>query len=145
MKAIAALLEAEHPDVESLAKAVIAELDAVRQTRAHYTVVLSWSDAERFAAGVYPDRQAAYYGARRIAPDAPEEVLRASVREIKPTDWWTPAPEEARKGQCSECGHPTHTHNWPKYRRKMTGCVVSLTPRGEPGANLCPCTGDGKS
>ncbi len=145
VKAITALLEAEHPDVEALAKAVIEKLDELRESRPHYTVVLSWGDRERFAVGVYPDAQTAFYAARRIAPGTPDEALKRAVHQIKPNDWWTPVEEPTLKGTCPQCGHPTYCHNWPKYRKKITGCIVSLKPKGEVGANLCPCEGDGKS
>lgn len=150
VKAITALLEAEHPDVETLAKAVIETLDELRLSRPTYVIRLAWDDETRFAIGPFENRQQARYhlagtqDRAGIVPGLTKEEQDRVITELKPPGWWTQAEDAPRKGTCPDCGHPTHTHNWPKYRRKMTGCIVSLTPHGEVGSNLCPCTTDGK-
>jgi hypothetical protein len=149
VKAITALLEAEHPDVEALAKAVIDRLDELRLTRPSYAIRMQWDDNDRFGVGPFENRQQArtyLLGTKEkqgVHPGLTREQADAVIVELKPPGWWTGEVATPAKGWCSECGHPTHCHNWPKYRKKPLGCVVSLTPRGEPGSNLCPCKGDG--
>ena len=149
VRAITALLEADHPDVETLAKRVIEELDAVRLTRPTFVIRLAWDDAERFGVGPFENRQQArthLIGTRDragIVPGLSREEQDAVIVELKPPGWWSGEVAVTPKGQCPGCGHPTHTHNWPKYAKKRAGCTVSLTPKGEVGSNLCPCTGGG--
>jgi hypothetical protein len=149
VKAITALLEAEHPDVEALAKAVIEELDQLRMSRPSYVIRLQWDDDTRFGIGPFENRQQArthLLGTKDrpgIHPGLSKEQADRVIVELKPLGWWTGEVATPAKGSCSECGHPTHCHNWPKYAKKRVGCIVSLTPRGEPGSNLCPCKGDG--
>jgi hypothetical protein len=141
VKAITALLEAEHPDVESLAKRVIETLDQLRLTRPSYAIRLAWDDDSRFGIGPFENRQRARQHLKTLVPglEDPDRV----IVELKPLGWWLGEVATPARAVCSVCGHPSHTHNWPKYRRKRQGCIVSLTPRGEPGSNLCPCEGDG--
>jgi len=149
VKAITALLEADHPDVESLARAVIETLDELRLTRPSYLIRLAWDDDERFGIGPFENRQQArshLIGTKTqagIVPDVAKDEADRYIVELKPLGWWTGEVATPQKGTCSDCGHPTHCHDWPKYRNKRNGCIVSLSPRGEVGTNLCPCEGSG--
>jgi hypothetical protein len=143
IRLVAGLLEEPAEDVEELAKRVIEALDEDRTKRPSYVFQVA-AEGMAFDVGPFATRAAALSELKLAAPDTPDDQLKAAIYKVMPPrSMRLEVPKAGGQTRCPECGHFTHTHDWPKYKRKPRGCVVSLKPEGPVGKNLCTCTGDG--
>ena len=126
IRAVAELLQQEHPDAEALARAVITKIDELRAGRL-FTVALVGVGEHTFGYGPWSTPAQA-----QKAVDRGTVPALAGSRVGTVTVYPIPTDDGAAPSGCPTCPHPRPTHNWPK--RADPGCVV----RG------CDCRWGGK-
>lgn len=137
VRLVAELLEAEHEDVQALAKDVIQQLDASRADRDYYQVNITMG-GQRFAMGPFNTETAALNAVvKMVGKDrcTKEDAARYVGRMVHPAILDEPEIKPHLGSYCPNCEHPMVAHAWPKAKRP--GCMVGYDPdRPDKG---CPC------